>query len=170
MTVAKKILLMLLMKAAPQDLPFSTGLMLRVIILYIISSIVVLGGQVELPLALGHILLSIAVTLSFSYVVLSSLNLKARFVQTVTALVGTGIAFNLLIWPVLNYGDSEQMSDLAKLVLSLVILMIVSWEVLVTAHIYRNALSVKMTQAVLLSMALFFVSLTLTQLIFPESS
>lgn len=170
MTVAQKIIIMLLLKTAPQDLPYSTGLMARVIFLYIISGIVVVGGMVEPSLAIGRMLLNVGIILLFSYVLLSSLNLKARFVQMITALIGTGIVFNLLAWPILGYGDIEQTSTAAMPILSLLVLMLISWEILVMAHIFRNALNTKMTQAVILSMALFFISLSLSQLFFPESS
>lgn len=161
---------MLLLKTAPQDLPYSISLMARVILLYLISGIVVVGGTVEFSLALARILLNICIILFFSFVLLSVLNLRARYVQTITALIGTGIIFNLLAWPILSYGDIEQSSSAAIQILSLLVLMLISWEILVTAHIYRNALNTKMTQAVLLSMALFFITLTLSQLAFPESS
>ncbi|MDH5387035.1 MAG: hypothetical protein OEY06_01150 [Gammaproteobacteria bacterium] len=161
---------MLLLKTAPQDLPYSISLMGRLIFLYFISGIVVVVGLVEPSLAIGRMLLNIGIILVFSYVVLSSLNLSTRFVQMVTALVGTGIVFNLLAWPVLSYGDMEKESAAAIQILSMFVLMLISWEILVTAHILRNALSTKMTQAVILSMALFFVTLTLSQLVLPESS
>ena len=170
MSVAQKIIIMLLLKTAPQDLPYSTGLMGRVIFLYLISGIVVVAGTVEPSLAMARMLLNIGIILFFSYVVLSSLNLKIRFVQMVTALIGTGIVFNLLAWPVLIFNDTEQISEFALQLFSLLVLMLISWEILVTAHIFRNALNTKMTQAVILSMALFFVSLTLSQLVFPGSS
>ncbi|MDH5712215.1 MAG: hypothetical protein OEZ15_11235 [Gammaproteobacteria bacterium] len=160
---------MLLLKTAPQDLPYSPMLMLRVIIFYLVSGVIIVGNMTEPSLAVGHILLNIGVILFFTYVLLSSLNLKVRFVQTVTALIGTGIVFNLLSWPVLSYGGLEQASSAAIQIMSLVVLMLISWEILVTAHIFRNALSTKMTQAVLLSMSLFFVSLALSQFVFPES-
>ncbi|MES0326758.1 MAG: hypothetical protein ABUK13_01085 [Gammaproteobacteria bacterium] len=170
MTIAQKIIIMLLLKTAPQDLPYSTGLMGRVIFFYFISGIVVVGGMVESSLAMGRMLLNIGIIFFFSYVILSSLNLMTRFVQTMTALIGTGIVFNLLAWPVLIYSNMEPASEFAEPLLSVVVLMLISWEILVTAHIFRNALNTKMTQAVILSMALFFVSLTLSQLVFPESS
>ena len=169
MSVAQKILLMLLLKAAPQDLPYSTGLMARVIFFYLVSGMVVVGGLVDPSLALGRMLLNIGIVVFFSHVLLTSLNLKPRFVQTITALIGTGIVFNLLAWPILMYSDVEETSA-AMPILSLIVLMLISWEILVSAHIFRSALNTKMAQAVMLSMALFFISLTLTQLIFPESS
>lgn len=169
MSVAQKIIIMLLLKSAPQDLPCSARLMVRVIFLYLISGIVIVGGAVEFSQVIGRMLLNVGIILSFSYVLLSALKLTARFIQTITALIGTGIVFNLLSWPVLNISGMEQASGLSLQIFSLVVLMLISWEILVIAHIYRHALNTKMTQAVLLSMALFFVSLTLSQLVFPES-
>ena len=170
MPVVQKIIIMLLLKTAPQDLPYSTGLMWRVILLYLVSGIVVVGDTIEPSLALGRMLLNTGIILFFSYVILAALNLKARFVQMITALIGTGIVFNLLAWPVLSYNAIEPESELALQLFSLMVLMLISWEILVNAHIFRNALGTKMAQAVILSMALFFVSLTLSQLVFPESS
>lgn len=169
MSVTQKIIIMLLLKTAPQDLPYSIGLMGRVIFLYVVSGIVV-AGQNDPSLAFGQTLLNVFIILLFSYVILSALNLKMRFVQTITALIGTGIVFNLLFWPILSFDDIEQASAFSVQMLSLAILMLISWEILVIAHIFRNALNTKMTQAVILSMALFFVSLTLSQLIFLEPS
>lgn len=170
MTVTQKIVLLLFLKASPQDLPYSSRLLVRIIFLYVGSGLVVTSGVAEPALALGRMVLSLAVVSVFSYVLLSALNMKARYLQTVTALIGTGIIFNLLAWPVLSYGDIEQASAVAMQLLSLAVLSLIGWEVLVTAHIFRNALDTKMTQAVLLSMALFLVTLTLSQLIFPEIS
>ena len=170
MSVAYKIIIMLLLKTAPQDLPYSIGLMARVIFLYLISGLIVVGGIVEPSLVIARMLLNIGVVLSFSYVLLSSLNLRSRFVQMITALIGTGIVFNLLSWPILIYNDVEQLSAAAMQIISMLVLMIISWEILVTAHIFRNALNTKMTQSVILSMALFFISLALSQMVFPEPS
>ena len=170
MSVAHKIIIMLLLRTAPQDLPYSIGLMVRVIFLYLISGLIVVGGIVEPSLAVARMLLNIGVVLSFSYVLLSSLNLRSRFVQMITALIGTGIVFNLLSWPILIYNDVEQLSAAAMQIISMLVLMIISWEILVTAHIFRNALNTKMTQSVILSMALFFISLALSQMVFPEPS
>lgn len=170
MSVAYKIIIMLLLKTAPQDLPYSIGLMARVIFLYLISGLIVVGGIVEPSLVIARMLLNIGVVLSFSYVLLSSLNLRSRFVQMITALIGTGIVFNLLSWPILIYNDVEQLSGSAMQIISTLVLLLISWEILVTAHIFRNALNTKMTQSVILSMALFFISLALSQMVFPEPS
>ncbi|MDH3342505.1 MAG: hypothetical protein OEM07_02155, partial [Gammaproteobacteria bacterium] len=121
MSVVQKIIVMLLLKTAPQDLPYSTGLMARVIFLNLISGVII-GGADDPALAFSQMLLSVLILLFFSYVVLSSLKLMARFVQTVTALFGTGIIFNLLFWPIFSFSQAEQLSDFSLQVISSAIL------------------------------------------------
>lgn len=161
---------MLLLKTAPQDLPYSVGLLVRVIALYLLTGMMVVSDLIEPQLALGRMLLSLTIILFFNYVLLSMLNLRARYLQTVSALVGTGIVFNLLSWPVLSYSGEEPASGALAVLVSLLVLALISWEILVTAHIFRHALNTKMTQAILLSMALFFFMLTISQLAFLGSA
>ena len=162
-------MIMLLLKTAPQDLPYSLGLMNRIIFLYMVSGLVVQNGMVEPSLSIGRMVLSLAITMFFTYVILLSLELKMRFVQTISALVGTGIIFNLLAWPLLNQLAGEESPEVSAGIISFLILLLMSWELLVTAHIYRHALNAKMIHAIILSVGLFLISITLSQLIFPEA-
>lgn len=160
---------MLLLKAAPEDLPYSLGLMNRIIFLYLLSGLLVQSGLVEPTLSIGRMVLNIAITMFFTYVVLASLELKARFVQTLSALVGVGIVFNLLAWPLLLQLAADDPAKPVAGISSFLILLLMSWELLVTAHIYKHALNAKMGHAIILSLGLFFISITLAQMIFPES-
>lgn len=168
-SVARKLLFMLLLQTAPQNLPYSSRLMNRVIFLYLFSGIVVLNGVIEPSMALPRMILSILVLMGFSYLVLSMLGLKPRFVQTVTALVGTGVIFNLMSWPLLGLLGAENVADSMANMLSLLILMLISWEVMVTAHIYRHALNMQLAKAIILSIGLFLMNMTLSQLLFPPA-
>lgn len=160
---------MLLLKTAPQDLPHSAGLLGRIIFLYLLSGLVVQSELVEPSLSMGRMVLNLAITMFFTYVVLASLELKARFVQTLSALVGVGIVFNLLAWPLLIQLVEENQTESAKSITSFLVLLLMSWELLVTAHIYKHALNAKMGHAIILSLGLFFISITLAQMIFPEA-
>lgn len=168
-SVAQKLINMLLLRTAPQDLPYSSALMSRVIFLYLLTGMVVLNGVVEPPMALARMILSIGVLLLFSYIALSLLGLRARLVQTVTALVGTGIAFNLMAWPLIRLSEAETEPATMSGLASLIMLLLVSWEVMVTSHIYRHALNIQMAKAIILSIGLFLISMTLSQLVFPPS-
>jgi hypothetical protein len=162
-------MIMLLLRTAPQDLPYSLGMMNRIIFIYLVSGLVVQSGIVEPVLSIGRMVLNIAITMLFTYVVLASLELKPRFVQTMSALVGVGVVFNLLAWPLLQQIGNESSAEPVSGIVSLLVLLLMSWELLVTAHIYRHALNVKMGHAIILSLGLFFISITLSQMIFPES-
>lgn len=168
MSVARNLLIMLLLKTAPQDLPYSTGLLSRIIFVYLISGLIVQNEMVEPSLSIGRMILNIAITMFFSYIVLASLELKARFVQTMSALVGVGIVFNLLAWPLLMQLAEENQAETITAATSFLVLLLMSWELLVVAHIYRHALNAKMGHAIILSLGLFFISITLAQMIFPE--
>lgn len=162
-------MIMLLLKTAPQDLPCSSGLMSRIIFIYLLSGLVVQSGMVEPSQSISRMLLNLGIIMFFTYVVLSSLKLKARFVQTISALVGVGIIFNLLAWPLLKQLGKEASPEPLAGIISFLVLLLMSWELLVTAHIYRHALNAKMGHAIILSLGLFFISITLSQMIFPES-
>jgi hypothetical protein len=161
-------MIMLLLRTAPEDLPYSIRLMNRIIFLYLVSGLVVQSGLVEPSLTIGRMILSLAITLFFTYAVLTLLELKARFVQTMSALVGVGIIFNLLAWPLLSQMSLQASPEPLAGIIQVFVLLLIGWELLVTAHIYSHALNVKMGQAIVLSLGLFFISITLTQMIFPE--
>jgi hypothetical protein len=77
------------------------------------------------------------------------------------------ILFNLMSWPVFIVVADATATEGLKATMSLMFLLIISWEVLVKAHIYRHALEMKMLSALALSFSLFFISVTLSQLLFP---
>ena len=66
MSVAQKIINMLLLRTAPQDLPYSIALLGRMIFLYFVTGIIV-AGRDEPSLAFGQILLNIS-SLTFGFV------------------------------------------------------------------------------------------------------
>ena len=158
----------MLLQASPQDILYSRALMVRMIFFYFLSGVLVMSGLMEASVAPVRMLFSISILLVFSYALLTALNKLARLVQTVTALAGSGILFNILAWPVLGYMSVPDVPDTTMQMLSLFMLMVLSWEIMVTAHIYRHALNIQVLSAILLSLGLFFISLSLTQMIFPE--
>jgi len=58
-------------------------------------------------------------------------------------------------------------SESMQSTMSLMFLLLISWEVLVKAHIFKHALDMKMPAALALSFSLFFISLALSQLLLP---
>ena len=167
MSVLQNLIALLILKATPQDLPYSTQLTLKLVAAYVVSGIVVLQATLNPDGLIQELLLGLLIQLVFTYAILRALNYGARFVQTFCAILGVGILFNLISWPILAMLSDAAASDTMKSSLSLMFLMIMSWEVLVKAHIYKHALDIKMFSALALSFSLFFISIALLQLLFP---
>lgn len=169
MSDPKKLIAMLFLKAAPQDLSFKPALAVRLAFGYWFSGVLVLTTTLQPSDVLASMLLSLVVVAVFVSGILRVFNQQTRFIQTFSAVAGVGILFNLLSWPILMIlaGDDGQADDTLVPALSFVFLMMISWEVLVKAHIFKNALEIAMVNALLLSFALFFIAMTLSQLLFP---
>ena len=167
MSVLQKLLSLLVLKSAPQDLPYSPRLLVQLMLAYILSGIVVLQTTLNPEDILSGLLLGLLIQYVFTYSVLRALDKRARFVQTFCAILGIGILFNLLSWPVFSMLSDETAQEAVKSSMSLMFLLIISWEVLVKAHIFRHALEMRMFSALALSFSLFFISVALSQLLFP---
>jgi len=167
MSDLQKLLSLLFLKSAPQDLSYSPRLLLQLAVAYVFSGIVVLQTTLNPEDMFAGILLGFFVQYVFTYLVLQALGRSSRFLQTFCAILGVGILFNLLSWPVFSVLSDASLSETLKTSMSLVFLMLISWEVLVKAHIFRHALEMKMFSALALSFSLFFISIALSQLLFP---
>lgn len=170
MPVLQKLILLLLLKSVPQDLPYSLSLTLQLTVAYLISGVVVLQTTLQPQDLIGGLMLGFLVQYIFVYLVLIALDRSPRFLQTFCALIGVGIIFNVLSWPVFSVLSGEMASDAFKASVSLIFLMLISWEVLVKAYIFKHALEMKMFSAMALSFSLFFISLALSQLFFPAET
>lgn len=167
MTDLQKLMALLVLKSAPQNLPYSLSFALRLTVAYIITGIVVLQTTVNPDYLLAGMVLGLVVQYLFTYTVLAALAKNERFLQTFCAIIGIGVLFNLLSWPVLSVLADESAQESSKSTMSLMFLLLISWEVLVKAHIFKHALELKMFAALALSFSLFFISVTLSQLLLP---
>ncbi len=170
MSVFQNLLALMILKSAPQDLPYSPQLLLRLAVLYVFSGLLVLQSTLNPDQPLAGILLGLAVQFLFVYIVLNALHHRPRFVQTFSAMVGAGILFNLLSWPVFAMLSDATMDDGVKSTMSLLFLLLISWELLVKAYILKHALEMRMFGALTLSLSLFFISIALSQLLLPAES
>lgn len=170
MSVFQKLLALLFLKSTPQDLPYSMSLTVQLSFFYVLSGVVVLQTTLAPDDMFAGIVLGLLVQYVFIYAVLAALNKSARFMQTFCAVIGASLIFNLLSWPVFTVLADETSQDAMKSSMSLLFLLLISWEVLVKAHIFKNALEMKMFGALALSFSLFFISVTLSQLLFPAEA
>lgn len=166
----QKLIALLFLKSAPQDLSFDKSLAIRLSFLYWFSGVLVLSSTLRPGLEVQSMVLSLAILLGFTYAMLRAFNLEARFLQTISAMAGVSVLFNLVSWPLLYVVSVETDNDSSQTLVSLLFLMLISWEILVKAHIFKHALELSMFKAMVLSFALFFITMTLSQLLFPSMS
>ena len=170
MSDLQKLLALLILKATPQDLPYSLQNTMRFAVMYVVSGIVVLQTTLDSEGMLAGLFLGLTIQYVFTYTVLRALNQSARFIQTFSAILGVGILFNLISWPVFYVLAGDVANESIRSLLSLMFLLIISWEVLVKAYIFKHALEMKMFGALALSFSLFFISVALSQLLFPAET
>ena len=102
-----------LLQKAPQDIPYSRGLFLLLLLVgFLVDN---LNLNLALPeVVLGSVLLIVSIHTVFFLGTLSALMMvmgyAARIIQTLTALLGTGVIISLLAMPILlttNYFAEE---------------------------------------------------------------
>lgn len=159
--ILQRVLDMMRLRSGPQDLPASRGLTIILAGAYISQGFIA-GGVLGEPDAAPRTILAIVVQFGVISALLNFKNLPYRIHQTISALAATGFLFGMASIAILSQlQPGEPRPDVAMVYLVLFI-----WSLLVDAHIYRHALSVKMSMGVLISVSIFAANLVLLQVIF----
>ncbi len=152
---------MLRLRAAPQDVPPGWLVAGALTAAYIGQGFIadqILGESDGAPRSL----LAIGVQFVAVTLLLTARNFQARLPQTVTALAGTGFIFGLMSLLILARVDpGKPQPDLA-----LFYLILFGWSLVVDAHIYRHALSIKLNIGVLLAVLIFAANFMLLNAVF----
>lgn len=141
---------MLRLRAGPQDLPAAAGLAFVLATAYVLQGLATdraLDGADSAPRSL----VAIAVQFAVIIVLLNARRLSARIPQTLSALAGTGFIFGLLAFALLSQVERGQ----AQPGLATAYLGLFAWSLAVDAHIYRSALSTKMSFGFLVAVLIF---------------
>lgn len=172
---------LVLLRRAPQDLPYSPALFAGALILSIVLDVAIerqfplrpAGAAVTvLPLAVlfAAASLSALITVLLPYIALRLRKFDARFVQTGTALLGTGLALELLALPArLMIGtfpaEPEQITGMQAFG-SLIAIIVLGWMVVVHAHILRHALDQRFPVGFLLAIAFLIIHVRILDAVF----
>lgn len=159
-----------LLQKAPQDIPYSRGLFLLLLLIgFIIDNL-------NLNIALPNVMFtSVIVVVSLhTLFLLGSLSAllvvmgyRLRILQALTALIGTGVIISLFALPVLLI-VSRVANDPGYF--GLILLLLNIWSLLITAHILRHALSIGFLLAGLLAFGYFMLSIKIIDVMLPVSS
>ena len=158
-----------LLQKAPQDIPYSRGLFLLLLLMgFLVDN---LNLNFALPeVEPGPVLLIVSIHTVFFLGTLSALmtvmGYAARIFQTLTALLGTGVIISLLAMPVLltiSYFAEEPGY------FGLILLLLNIWSLVIMAHILRHALSVSFLLAGLFAFGYFMLSIKLVDYLLPAT-
>lgn len=159
-----------LLRGDPQDLPFSPGLLVALLVAGTALDVVVGNALDGDGNALARSLLSSLVVFGLCWVALAMRDLRNRFVQTAAALAATGIAFTLLQGGLLliagSFPESAKTSSPMHAIVGWLLYATLLWQIAVTAHIVRHAADMRPGFALALAVAWTIAVIALQNAIF----
>ena len=158
-----------LLRAGPQDLPFSRELLGLAVAGYTLVSFLL-----SLPAYPPLVAAQLAVTDSALLMVFAALALFlsgrfARLTQTLTALCGTGMLLGLFALPLIQLLAPDQQAVQPSPLAGLLWLMLFGWNLVVVAHIMRHALSADLLVAIGIALLYTLLAMQIIDALFPVS-
>ena len=158
-----------LLRKGPQDVPASPVLLRLSLLSYGISGVLIPLLDVSLTVSLLLTGLDMALLTGLAYGLLALRDYRPRFMQTLTALLGTGTLLQLLALPLLFLLKQETVDASAPVWLVLLWLGLFIWGIVIMAHILRQTLSTSLGVGVLYSLAYVLLYWTLSGWLQPVS-
>ena len=156
-----------LLRAGPQYLPASTFLLAAALTVYGFAGLFLSLVNTTFFGALLMVMVDILLLIAFAYVILRVRVMTARFVQTLTALAGTGAILEFVAWPALVWQQLSATADGGGVMIpSLLLWVWLFWSIAVVGHILRHALSTTFTAGALLSLLYTFISIGVVRALF----
>ncbi|MGD8589289.1 MAG: hypothetical protein PVG22_10720 [Chromatiales bacterium] len=152
-----------LLRKGPQDTPFSTLLLgITGVLNVLVGVVMIVDVRTGVISALGESLFDAGLMLAVLYFALRSQNRRARFVQTATALMGTGLLLGLLALPLISWSRNTDSGEAGLLLLALII-----WSMVVMGHILRHTFEIGLGIGIGLAFAYTLLSWNLALILFP---
>jgi len=156
-------------KAAPQDLPASSFLLGLALSGYLVTGAVVAAFQWPLSQAILAAFLDTIFLTVLSRVLLWARMLSGRFVQTLTALAGSGAVMTVIALPLVMWQGFVGVTDANVPTLPSWLLMIwMIWNVVVVGHILRHALSTVLPLGIGLAAVYAYITFQLMRIFLPN--
>lgn len=155
------------LKNAPQELPVSPALLGVTLLAYFLSGVAVMVLQWSVPKAVLAAMLDTALFTLLCYALLWARLLDSRFIQTMTALAGSGALLALIAAPLVFW--QNQVGAPGASIASfptLLLLVWTGWNVAVVGHILRHALSTALALGISLAAVYTYITLQLMRIFF----
>ena len=152
---------MMRLRSGPQDLPAGSALAMLLAFAWLVQGLLT-DRALDSPGSGLRTLLAIAIQFGAVIALLNLRRQAARIPQTISALAGTGFIFGLLgLLLLLQLDPAEPQPNVAMACLGLFV-----WSLAVDGHIYRHALSIKMSLGVLVAVLIFAANLIIVRAAF----
>ena len=152
-----------LLQVAPQDLPASNWLLGFSILCYTVVSVLVMALSYGLADGVRMALLELVLLAGFIVLLLYLLDKPMRIRQTLSALTGAGALLGLPALLLVITAPEHEASPL-----SMVWLILLIWNLVVTAHIMRHALSSSLVIGLAVALLYILVSTQIVVTAFPQ--
>lgn len=139
------------LRTRPQDLPAAQALFIPAAAIYAISNAVLAATWMKPAGAMLSGALETVLMLLILHILLAVRRVPGRWIQTGSAISGTGVLFNLFGLPLFLLMTRAGASGPWPLAAYLAVLGLLAWNVAVLGHILRHALSIPMLAGVLLA-------------------
>ena len=162
-----------LLRRKPQDLPASQPLLVLALPINLSIGVATLAPQLgNVAHALLACLLDLTLSLGLVAWVLRLRGHYGRWLQTATALVGTGILLGLAIMPLVMGGEPAVEGapvSTAAMLSALALLFLLIWAQVVTGHILRHAFDIPLPAGIGLAVGYFLFMNALLSALFATS-
>ena len=156
-----------LLRQGPQDLPTSGILLAIALSAHTIMSMVLSHLSLGTLRALLAGVLDTVLLVVLTGTLLFVQRRKARLIQTVTALAGTGAIITFLALPLSGWlHGADQAAGEGGFAL-LLLLILTGWSLAVAGHIFRHALSVPYFIGLVLAAVFYWISISVFRALFP---
>ena len=167
-TLSKAFLDICLLRKGPQDLPKSTVLLYMCLTLYTVFDVLLTLQARSIEDALLVSLVDVCFLLAVTFFILKQHHHLDRWIQTITALCGTGVILGIFIFPLVYGGAQNQYETWLQQIIILLFLVMIIWNIAVLAHIVRHAISSSMGIGIMIAILYIWMSSLLISMLFPE--
>ena len=157
-----------LLRRAPQADPVSATVLIWSLLAYVTLDLLQARASSDWQTSLGMTALDTLIMVLFSWSVLRLTKKSARYVQTLTALAGTGAVLGLVGLPLIQQAARTHLDEGPGGMLVLGWLMLLVWSISVQAHIYRHALSTRYGVGLLVAGLQMILVISLLETLFPQ--
>lgn len=157
-----------LLRRGPQDVPASVWLLRATLVCYVVLGAVLLSFSGDPLWRTGvEVVIDLALLSGITWSALSWRRLQARFAQTLTALLGTGVVLYAIDLPVVHWLNVSAVGGRPDPLAVMIWFVLILWGLTVMGHVMRHALQANFALGMLVAVGYFSAETLLFNLVFP---